>query len=337
MSQRKKLSDTQRSNILIANRHSCCVCAGQGVQIHHINGDNSDNRSENLAVLCLQHHDKATSPPGLSASLKAKHIIEYKQTWEENCRTRAEKIANGRTSFFMVDYKNAERIRQLYAQLSTFERNGAYAILSERFRQESNLRKEQGFDVSLEPNTNWSPTVENLLEELKTGKVHPDIFEKCEGHASDPLLPLGPAFATLKPIYDIWCQIMVRAIITARRVYDLDDLMLLQRPESAGLEGTLVSFKAKVVGEVAMPEDNPKDPVTETSLIAKNETSTWESVLRLKKHYIYSQTAAFSLSDGTPNGILILRHIRNVNYDNGIKVNFDSIPLIIGSGALEIP
>jgi len=61
MSSRKALTEKQRPDILIANRHACCICAESGGQIHHINGDPSDNTPENLAVLCLPHHDKATS------------------------------------------------------------------------------------------------------------------------------------------------------------------------------------------------------------------------------------------------------------------------------------
>ncbi len=338
MSSRKALSEKQRAEILIANRHACCICGEQGVQIHHINGDPSDNKPDNLAVLCLSHHDKATSPPGLSASLKQEHIRKYKASWERQCAVRAEKLANGRASFFMVDYKNAERIRQLYSQLSEFERMRAYRILGERFREEAVFRKEQGFEVSLEPNTEWNPTTERLLEEMKSGKVQPDFFKGIEGHPYDPLLPAGPAFGTLKPQYDIWCQIMIRAIITARRVYDLGDLMQLERPEEAGLQGILVSFKAKVSGDVAAPREWEKRPVTETTLMAHNNFSTWESVLRLKTHYIYSLTASSTLSDGTENGLLIMRQIRDVDYtdNHNMHVVFESMPLILGVGALEI-
>ena len=337
MSSRKALNEKQRTDILIANRHACCVCGDPGVQIHHINGDPSDNVHENLAVLCLPHHDKATSPPGLSASLKPEQIHRYKENWEKQCEVRAEKLANGRASFFMVDYKNAERIRQLYSQLSEYERMRAYEILGERFRKEALLRKEQGFEVSLEPTTDWNPLTEKLLDCVKSGEIQPEVFNGIKGHPNDPLLPAGPAFGTLKPHYDVWCQIMVRAIITARRVYDLDDLMLLERPEEAGLQGVLVSFKSKLTGDVAIPAEWEQRPVSDTTLFAQNNNVTWESVLHLKTHYVYSFTASNSLSDGIENGILFLRQIRDVKYVNdNINVVFESTPLILGVGALEI-
>ena len=50
-----------RAELLIGNQHACCICGKSGVQIHHINENPSDNKSSNLAVLCLHHHDEATS------------------------------------------------------------------------------------------------------------------------------------------------------------------------------------------------------------------------------------------------------------------------------------
>jgi len=144
MSDRTKIPKEIRTRILMANAHSCCVCSSGGVQIHHINGDNSDHREENLAVLCLPHHDKATSPQGLTASLTAEQIRTYKRNWEEACKLRYQRIARSRTAFFMVDYKNAERIRQLYLQLTPNELKHAAEILRVEFLQESSLRAQQG-------------------------------------------------------------------------------------------------------------------------------------------------------------------------------------------------
>ena len=113
--------------------------------------------------------------------------------------------------------------------------------------------------------------------------------------------------------------------------------MRLERPEEAGLQGILVSFKSKVTGDVAAPVEWEQRRVSDTTLVAQNDISTWKSVFHLKTHYIYSLTASFSLSDGTENGIFIMRKIREVKYiDNKIDVFFESMPLILGLGTLEI-
>lgn len=104
-------------------------------------------------MLCLRHHDQATSFTGLTAKLSSLEIRHYKVQWEERCRERVRLAARGRTAFFMVDYKNADRLRQVYDQLTDSECKEAHTILSEQFQVEETLRKEQGFDISLEPNT----------------------------------------------------------------------------------------------------------------------------------------------------------------------------------------
>lgn len=59
--------------------------------------------------------------------------------------------------------------------------------------------------------------------------------------------------------------------------------------------------------------------------------------LTIDQHYVYSVTAAESLSCGYENGLLILRSVLSTRRRNGQRVvNFDAIPLIIGSGVLKL-
>lgn len=340
---RKKINTSQRSKILIANRHCCCVCGKGGVQIHHINGDNSDNRSENLAVLCLEHHDKATSPVGLTASLKPDEISSYKQIFEKKCNELDYKIARSRTAFFMVDYKNAERIRQLYSQLTKQELFVAYEKVKNELIQEDKLRKQQGFDVSLEPNTSWkNPNVERLVEEIPSGTPHPDFFSRTRGHPSDPYLPIKPAFADIsKPLYDIWCQIMIRCLISITQTYNITSLMKLDNPKEIDLSGSLIVLEGRLSGSVVEPSEYKSKPLTHTNLQIKDEYNTWSSKLSIKTHYVYSNTAAESLSSGRTNGIIIFRSIENVAKRNHKSlINFSCSPLMLGcggGGTLNIP
>lgn len=331
-----------RSKLLINNQHACCVCGKSGVQIHHINGDHSDNKPSNLAVLCLPHHDVATASSGLSARLRPEEIRQYKKKWEEACLDRVKKGARARTAFFMVDYKNAERIRQLFSQLSLSECESAYQILSVDLRQETSLREEQGFNVSIEPTLIWSTPVERLLESLRHGQVHPAIFDGLEGHPQDPLLPSGPAFSDWRiPVYDIWCQLMVRAIVAVRTPFLINDLALLEDPVNGGLAGSLVAFEGRMKGAVATPDEWEEKPGTETTLTVEGDKAIMTTKLRLKTHYVYSFTAAQSLSNGRGCGLLIIRSIDLVRTRNRKRVMaFSSTPLIIGSGGgklLEIP
>jgi hypothetical protein len=138
-------------------------------------------------------------------------------------------------------------------------------------------------------------------------------------------------------LYDIWCQIMVRAIIAARTPYDLDDLLKLEDPKGAKLDGCLVAFEGSLKGNVRPPKIWEKWPVTQTRLTRTTDGAKWWSDLKIKTHYVYSVTAAESLSAGYENGLLILRSVLRTRRRNGKRVvNFDAIPLIIGSGVLNL-
>lgn len=304
------------------------------MQIHHINGDPSDNHSENLAVLCLEHHDEATSFTGLTAKLRPEEVREYKRVWENACRDRREKGARARTAFFMVDYKNAERLRQLFSQLSSTEYEIAYEIMAAQLREESVLREEQGYDVSIEPNLKWNTHVERLLEFVKLGEAHPSIFEGAKGHPRDSLMPSGPAFADMRvPLYDMWCQLMARTLVVARSPLILEDLLHLDDPINAGVDGRLATFEGSLKGDVAYPEDWETKPVSETELRVSNDETEMYSKLKLKTHYVYSITASSCLEDGRGCGLLLLRCIDEVTKQDGKRiVSFTSTPLIIGGG-----
>ena len=339
MTQRKQISKKLYSQLLIANRHACCICGRGDIQVHHINGNNSDNSWSNLAVLCLRHHDKATAPKGLSATLSPAQINTYKQNWEQQCELLAHNLARSRAAFFMVDYKNAERIRELYSQLTQAERDRAYMQLRTELIAEDALRKEQGFDISLEPTTSWNPLVEAFVEEVRSGTVHPNIFRNAPGHPKDPLYPTvnflqqPPSFWA----YDLWCQIMVRVIIISRGTHDIESLMKLDDPTLASLSGSLVSFDGRLKGRVASPDNYKATPLSRITLTVRSKKSTWTTSLLLKTHYVYSVTGAQSLEGGRANGVLLFRSINRLQQRKGRnQVDYQATPLIIGSGALKI-
>lgn len=340
---RTVVPDATRTKVLLANRHACCVCQRIDVQIHHIDGDASNHEEGNLAVLCLPHHDKATAPRSLTARLKASEVTAYKHAWEAECSNESIRLARSRTAFFMVDYKNAERIRQLFVQLSASEYAHAYTLLEAQFREEDNWRKQQGFDVSIEPNTSWNPVVQRLLEYVGAGEVHPPCFRGCDVHPLDPLYARGfsetgaPVFA----FYDVWCQIMVRAILAARGSYDIEDVMRMKDLSRLSLDGRLFSFFGALRGNVAFPNQYIQRPVSSTILTIRARGQIWKASLELKTHYVYSITAASCLSGGHSSGIFMMRGISQTQTKGKTRaVEFSCTPLILGSGGggpLKIP
>lgn len=82
-------SDSQRIRLFLANAHRCCVCKRPhlGLHLHHIDGDSSNTVDDNLAVLCVEDHDRHHRPtPYLAIAnhldLTQETIREYKKSWE---------------------------------------------------------------------------------------------------------------------------------------------------------------------------------------------------------------------------------------------------------------
>lgn len=76
--------------VLFANRFTCCVCrkSERGIIVHHIVPweTSRDHSAANLAVLCLEHHEKAHIRSTLSRNLDADALRSFKIEWEETCR-----------------------------------------------------------------------------------------------------------------------------------------------------------------------------------------------------------------------------------------------------------
>lgn len=65
---RKALSDQVATNVLLKSRRRCCICFGlnrdlglKSGQIAHLDQKNSNSIEDNLAFLCLTHHDEYDS------------------------------------------------------------------------------------------------------------------------------------------------------------------------------------------------------------------------------------------------------------------------------------
>lgn len=87
---RVKPTKSQRERLLKANAFRCCVCkrSSVGFHFHHIDGDSSNTVDANLAVLCVEDHDRHHRPNEYEfrpnhLELDAKEILRLKGSWEE--------------------------------------------------------------------------------------------------------------------------------------------------------------------------------------------------------------------------------------------------------------
>lgn len=88
MTKRIQLPKNIEREILFRNQSACCICEKNNVQIHHIDGNNNNNTLSNLAVLCIEHHDIASSNSLMTKKLKPDLIRLYKNTWESKVAQR---------------------------------------------------------------------------------------------------------------------------------------------------------------------------------------------------------------------------------------------------------
>ena len=106
-------------SVLFANRYQCCVCRDpkSSIIVHHIEewAESRLHNVDNLAVLCLHHHDEAHSKKTLSKNLDAKTLRDAKEKWEaEVKRFDAESILSAmRLDYSNWNYMNELRIFEL--------------------------------------------------------------------------------------------------------------------------------------------------------------------------------------------------------------------------------
>lgn len=82
---RKAITPVVQADVVIKSRRRCALCvfldgndSERPGQIAHLNGDHSDNRFENLAWLCLEHHDKFDSTTSQTKNYTQLEVRNYR-------------------------------------------------------------------------------------------------------------------------------------------------------------------------------------------------------------------------------------------------------------------
>lgn len=101
---RKIIPSKLRCSILYKSRYVCTICQSAGCQIHHIDGDNSNNSEANLVALCAAHHDEAHTNRKMSQNLGKAALLDAKMKWENEVRLKRESTATVSGQLSMADY-----------------------------------------------------------------------------------------------------------------------------------------------------------------------------------------------------------------------------------------
>jgi hypothetical protein len=83
--ERKKIPDNIVAEILVSSKRRCCICVAvrndateKRGQIAHLDHDPSNNRIDNLAFLCLDHHDQYDSRSSQSKGYTLEEVKRYR-------------------------------------------------------------------------------------------------------------------------------------------------------------------------------------------------------------------------------------------------------------------
>jgi hypothetical protein len=83
---RPRIPRSTQTRVIMASRRRCCICYGlerddarKRGQIAHLDGDPSNNEYENLAYLCLDHHDEYDGGTSQSKGLSYEEVREYRR------------------------------------------------------------------------------------------------------------------------------------------------------------------------------------------------------------------------------------------------------------------
>lgn len=96
---RKKVPTAVESEVMFLSNLKCCIDNKKGDHIHHIDGNNSNNNIENLALLCFDCHNLATIKGSLSKKLSPKAIKKFREHHYQVIKTQREnslKIISGK-------------------------------------------------------------------------------------------------------------------------------------------------------------------------------------------------------------------------------------------------
>ncbi len=87
---RKKLKPEVEAEVLVLSRRRCCLCFGlergldlKAGQIAHLDRDPGNNSLDNLAYLCLTHHDQYDSRASQSKGMTPLEVRRYRRELHE--------------------------------------------------------------------------------------------------------------------------------------------------------------------------------------------------------------------------------------------------------------
>jgi len=165
------------ANVLFDSDRTCCVCRTKGkpVQIHHLDGDNSNHSVENLAVLCFDCHTETQVQGGFHRKLDAEQVVLYRNDWR-NIVARERTAALPRMRLEKSTSREARDIEIATRVINHFRDQHQYAFIAMEYdRLGNNQLRDKYIEKALSSENGCDEDTEIYLRGLQ-GK--PELVSK---------------------------------------------------------------------------------------------------------------------------------------------------------------
>ena len=183
------------------SNRTCCVCQtpGRPIQIHHIDGDPSNNDWGNLAVLCTECHDATQIRGGFGRKLDAEQIVLYRDAWiRQVARSRASEAGSGSGGASAdVDRRELELATSI---AEAYRENGEFHLLAIHYDVIGNEElRDKYIDLLMEGSPSDSDVIYLREMQGRLDLVPPDLIERevKRWEKSDDLLQRARFYARI--------------------------------------------------------------------------------------------------------------------------------------------
>jgi hypothetical protein len=199
---RKKVPKSIQDEILIKSRRRCCICyALQGDceekrgQIAHLDGDRANNNPDNLAFLCLDHHDQFDSRTSQSKGFSVSEVKEHRSqlysyinrtfpSLEDNERVVDEEIVVGELiSVNQITIGVHDDIDEIQSRLTITGLANEWGISENEFKQEINkIRSLLGRIEDANLTRNQSEILASIIKNVDYSEIPRRVVESDTGY-----------------------------------------------------------------------------------------------------------------------------------------------------------
>lgn len=138
---RKSIPPETQRTVLMQSRRRCCLCFWlEGIdevskgQVAHLDQDSSNSEFDNLAFLCLEHHDEYDSTPSQSKGLQPQEVKKYRDMLYQEMEYRFKTVQSRKLDLEILQFiwvESDDRFKVLFRLKNSGEsevRNVAVSI-----------------------------------------------------------------------------------------------------------------------------------------------------------------------------------------------------------------